>query len=117
MAETVLDDASSSLSSKELEYIFNHVFLPPKLPNGDDASPTNELCLIELVRDCLTVFLPKTDPKDHEAIKRAVTLMKNIHSSTSLDGYLQEDGVRAVLKQIGPHSTLLYAPCLQLACR
>ncbi|UKZ89824.1 uncharacterized protein TrAFT101_004866 [Trichoderma asperellum] len=87
-----------------LEYAFHHIFLPPKLPNGDDRSPANELCLIELVRDSLTEFLPKTDASNHDAIKSAVALMKNMHYVTGPDGYLQEDGVRAVLKQIGPHS-------------
>lgn len=108
MAEPVLNDASSGLSSNMLEYIFHHVFLPPKLPNGDDASPTNEICLVELVRDCLIEFLPNTHLSNHEAIKSAVTLMKNIHTATGLDGYLLEDGVRAVLKQIGSHSMLFW---------
>ncbi|UKZ64306.1 uncharacterized protein TrAtP1_005525 [Trichoderma atroviride] len=102
MVKLIID--GSSLSSKELEYVFHHVFLPPQLPNGDDASPTTELCLIELVRDCLIEFLPEVDLSYHEAIKSAAALMKNIHTSSSLDGYLQEDGVRAVLKQIGPHN-------------
>ncbi|KAL7900457.1 hypothetical protein HDV64DRAFT_291009 [Trichoderma sp. TUCIM 5745] len=104
MAGLVLNDASSGLSSQMLEYIFHHVFLPPKLPDGDDASPANELRLVELVRECLIDFLPKVDPSYHVAIKNAVALVKNTHTAISYDGYLQEDGVRAVLKQIGPHN-------------
>ncbi|KAL7926442.1 hypothetical protein ACQKWADRAFT_328227 [Trichoderma austrokoningii] len=99
--ERVFKDANSPF----LEYIFHHVFLPPKLPNGDDAFPAKESCLIELVTDCLIEFLPKTHSSNHEAIGRALTLMKNIRTTTSQDGYLQEDGVRDVLKQIGPHNT------------
>lgn len=117
MAKPVLNDVSYGLSSKMLDYAFNHLFLPPKLPNGDDRSPTNELCLIELVRDCLNEFLPKTDPINHDTINSAVALMKNIHTATGLDGYLQEDGVKAVLKQIGPHSMLLCVECLLFAYR
>lgn len=117
MMEIFLDDAGSGLSSQMLEYIFHHVFLPPKLPSGDDASPANELRLVELVRDCLIEFLPKVDLKYHEAIKTAVALIKNTHTATSYDGYLQEDGVRAVLKQIGPHSKLSCAPYLRFAYR
>ncbi|KAL0572352.1 hypothetical protein V5O48_009608, partial [Marasmius crinis-equi] len=32
---------------KDLEYLINHIFLPPKLPQSDDSSPTNDykLCL------------------------------------------------------------------------
>lgn len=117
MAGLVLNDASSGLSSQMLEYIFHHVFLPPKLPDGDDASPANELRLVELVRECLIDFLPKVDPSYHVAIKNAVALVKNTHTAISYDGYLQEDGVRAVLKQIGPHSKLLCAPYLRFAYR
>lgn len=117
MAEPVLNDPSSGLSSQVLDYIFHHVFLPPKLPNGDDASPANELRLIKLVRDCLIGFLPEVDLSYHEAIKSAAALMKNTHTATGFDGYLQEDGVRAVLKQIGPHSMLLCALYLRLSYR
>lgn len=115
MTECFLNNVSSSLSSQMVKYAFHHVFLPPKLPEGDDRSATNELRLVELVRDCLIEFLPRTDLTNHEAIKSAVALMKNIHNATGSDGYLQEDGVRAVLKQIGPHSMLLCAPCQSLA--
>lgn len=111
MAELVVNNASSRF----LEYIFHHVFLPPKLPNGDDAFPAKELCLIELVRDCLAEFLPKTHRSNHGAIDRALALIINIYTATSRDGYLQEDGVRAVLKQIRPHSGC--APCPRFTCR
>lgn len=109
--------AKHFLSSEMLEYAFHHIFLPPKLPNGDDRSPANESCLIELVRDSLTEFLPKTDASNHDAIKSAVALMKNMYYVTGPDGYLQEDGVRAVLKQIGPQSMLLCAARLRFAYR
>lgn len=117
MAEPVLNDPSSGLSLQMLEYIFHHVFLPPKLPNGDDTSPAKEIRLINLVRDCLIGFLPEVDLSYHEAIKSAAALMKNTHTARGFDGYLQEDGVRAVLKQIGPHSTLLCALYLRLTYR
>lgn len=41
---------------KELEYIINHVFLPPKLPQKDDTNVTNSVCLVEQLLAALTSF-------------------------------------------------------------
>jgi hypothetical protein len=99
-----------SVSSEMLEYVFHHLFLPSKLPEGDDSSPTNELSLVKLVQNSLTEFLSKTDPSNHAAITSAKALVESMHTATGLDGFLQEDGIKTVLKKINPHSMFLCFP-------
>jgi len=50
-----------------LEYIVNHVFLPPKLPQLNDTTPDVEVALTKLFRDTLNSFiglLPEDDQDD-----------------------------------------------------
>ncbi|KAI9808002.1 MAG: hypothetical protein M1827_007764 [Pycnora praestabilis] len=43
-------------SSSSLEYIITHIFLPPKLPQGDDSDPKHDLALIKECRVALRSF-------------------------------------------------------------
>lgn len=50
-----------------LEYIVNHVFLPPKLPQLDDTTVQVEVALTKLFYDALNSFidlLPEDDQDD-----------------------------------------------------
>jgi hypothetical protein len=50
-----------------LEYIVNHVFLPPKLPQQNDTTPDVEVGLTKLFHDVLHSFialLPEDDQDD-----------------------------------------------------
>lgn len=40
-----------------LDYIVNHVFLPPKLPQQNDATPEVEAALTKLIHDTLRSFI------------------------------------------------------------
>jgi hypothetical protein len=40
-----------------LEYIVNHVFLPPKLPQLNDTTPDEEVALTKLFHDTLNSFI------------------------------------------------------------
>lgn len=49
----------SELSKEQLEYIVNHVFLPPELPNGaqpEELAAENDLALCQLVLDTALEF-------------------------------------------------------------
>ncbi len=45
------------VDSKSLEYIIDHVFLPPQLPQKDDTSPKHSLATIQVMCDSVTRFL------------------------------------------------------------
>ncbi|KAK4175214.1 hypothetical protein QBC36DRAFT_355360 [Triangularia setosa] len=46
MAGPTLDTNGDGLTRQDLEFVINHVFLPPKLPQSDDTNATGEAFLI-----------------------------------------------------------------------
>jgi hypothetical protein len=48
-----------------LLYSINHIFLPPKLPQEDDADITEDLALTEECRAALESFVAHLPPEDH----------------------------------------------------
>ncbi|RCI17130.1 hypothetical protein L249_2102 [Ophiocordyceps polyrhachis-furcata BCC 54312] len=80
-------------SEEALDFFINHLFLPPKLPGGDDSTPAKESALIELVLDALTQFLPEADADCETAIVAATSLIGNLRTARDKDGVLQKTGV------------------------
>lgn len=87
-------------SKEALEYFFHHVFLPSKLPNGDDTSDLNELCLLTFVKDSLCEFLSETDSKHHGVINTARLMMQNMIDARGINGHLEEPKVERILKAL-----------------
>lgn len=98
---------SIGASAETLEYFFHHVFLPSKLPKGDDTSAIKESYLITFVRDSLSGFLLETDLEHHVVIKTAISMMQNMMNARSTDGYLEELKVEKVLKELHSPRMLL----------
>ncbi|CAG8984161.1 hypothetical protein HYALB_00008163 [Hymenoscyphus albidus] len=74
-----------------LEYVINHVFLPPQLPQTNDTDPQNEAGLTKLFHDTLTEFidlLPGEDQNDW------------IPSSEMLKVLIEEDGSESPLRNL-----------------
>jgi len=61
-----------------LEYIVNHVFLPPKLPQLNDTTPEVDAALTKLFHDTLHDFielLPEDDQDDWIALPPMVSML------------------------------------------
>lgn len=64
------DDAPGTPSSRArlpLDYIVNHVFLPPKLPQLNDTTPEVEVELTKLFHDTLHTFIGLLPDHDQDA--------------------------------------------------
>lgn len=74
-------------SDPQLEYITNHVFLPPKLPQGDDSSAENTAALVDVVVQATDTFceaLPEDEKSHWQHIQRMLLHFQATQSSTSL---------------------------------
>ena len=60
------------MSSDEMMYLINHLFLPLHLPQSDDGSPENDKSLLALVKASLEEFEQYASTGD----KSTVALMK-----------------------------------------
>ncbi|KAG6871721.1 hypothetical protein C0995_000804, partial [Termitomyces sp. Mi166 len=70
-----------------LEYIINHVCLPPRLPQSDDSSMENDLSLLDFVISNAKVFAGSmsSDALDWGPIIQMLETLRNLYSASALD--------------------------------
>ncbi|KAI2621190.1 hypothetical protein GGR54DRAFT_630279 [Hypoxylon sp. NC1633] len=77
------------MTNDELQYVFNHLFLPPKLPHQDDYGAERELALVSTAIDGLVSWKVYVDSSRREQVDAAISMLHNTreaHSAT--DGSL-----------------------------
>ncbi|GKT62685.1 hypothetical protein ColTof4_01695 [Colletotrichum tofieldiae] len=84
------------MSRAVLEYLYHHLFLPPKLPTADDASQKNETALLSFVQQSLERFLPGR--RDEKTVKASISMLKSLRASRTPQGYLKDANVQNVLQ-------------------
>lgn len=93
-------ESAKPSEENQLEFLFNNLFLPPKLPRGHDGSGGKEAALVDLVLDSLRHFLNEADAEYEKAIKASISLMENLRASRECQGHLQATGVLKTLKRV-----------------
>ncbi|RSL81628.1 hypothetical protein CEP52_017151, partial [Fusarium oligoseptatum] len=101
-----------TLTNKDMEYLYHHLFLPAELPDGDDDCPQNERLLMGFVYHSLESFLTKTDPEAGAAIKACRVMIERLQKSKNFHGFLSAGGVQSVLQQLSLEvpSALFHVP-------
>jgi hypothetical protein len=90
--------------SNQVEYIFHHLFLPPKLPGGDDTSASNTIFLMEFVLQSLQSFADKLFGEDGATAQPAISMLENMRDVTDPKGFLDYVGVKKVLSALSVDS-------------
>lgn len=74
-------------------YMINHVFLPPKLPNGDDFNVKHDMMLLDTAIDVLTQFGACIMPNDSGCISTMIQTVQNMkkHHSVHTDGAIDQE--------------------------
>ncbi|KAH6982286.1 hypothetical protein BKA56DRAFT_550226 [Ilyonectria sp. MPI-CAGE-AT-0026] len=88
------------LAKQNLNYVFHHIFLPPKLPGGQDSSGEKDEALINFVLDSLRLFSCQAHPDHTAAVKAAMCMTENMKDARCALGMLRELGTQSVLSQI-----------------
>ncbi|KUJ21678.1 uncharacterized protein LY89DRAFT_637548 [Mollisia scopiformis] len=74
--------SSNSPSIAAIQYLINHVFLPPRLPQEDDSKAQHESLLINITIDALSKFKVHVNNDQSDNITSVLQMMivlKNIH--------------------------------------
>lgn len=100
-------DSSENLTNKNVEYLYHHLFLPAKLPDGDDNCPEDERLLMGFVHHSLESFVMKTDSGPDAAIKACSVMIECLQKSKNAQGFLSAGGVQNVLQQLSLEGTAL----------
>lgn len=100
------------LSSQDMQYALENIFLPPKLPqNGDDANiVSHEASMLALVADALQEFSTTIQAGDKIAIDGAAKAIKRFRKIVDGSGFLNEDMLREGFYDLNKNGTLA-DPC------
>ncbi|KAI9890486.1 MAG: hypothetical protein M1814_003970 [Vezdaea aestivalis] len=82
--------------SSKLQYIFNHVFLPPRLPQEDDESPAKATALIEHFLEALRLFYDSL-PEERLRWIRCIKMLENILILQYHGGKMSVEKLKTVL--------------------
>lgn len=80
-------DMGTPPSSKNFQYIFNHVFMPPKLPqSGDDDARPNEgdIALCELAYDAALKFSPYLSTQQQKSWAPVIKMLHSLIITTQI---------------------------------
>jgi hypothetical protein len=81
---TMADTDPMPLSLKDILYILNHVFLPPKLPQEDDTETDSDIALCHLVYQASREFVGFLSPPQQQQWSVVKTMLKALLKTTQV---------------------------------
>ncbi|CAG7558102.1 unnamed protein product [Fusarium equiseti] len=86
--------------NSRVEYLFHHLFMPPKLPGGDDTSASNTIFLTEFVLNSLRRFADELVEENAGNIRPTISMLQGMQFATESQGLLDPVSVERTLKQL-----------------
>lgn len=84
-----------------MQYICNHVVLPPELPQADDSTVAHEKGLARAMLDSITSFrLVVKDEVAHQVLTAVTSILKGAIKVTSSTGAIDRETLVLVLKNL-----------------
>ena len=74
------------MHSKVISYLFNHVFLPGKLPQQDDYNPKYEIVLLDEVIEALRQFENHVSIQETDICSAAITAISRLKETYNRHG-------------------------------
>ena len=71
-------------SLKDIRYILNHVFLPPKLPQEDDYDADHDVALCRFAHNVSLEFNTRLSQSPQRKWRTVMQMLKNLLESTRL---------------------------------
>ncbi|KAK5994206.1 hypothetical protein PT974_07649 [Cladobotryum mycophilum] len=98
-----------NLSRREIQYIVEHIVLPPMLPqSGDDPyGASNESALLETILNALEAFRSNVGKNDKIAIDTAIGMIQRLRAVRDVDGFATELSLQDALKDFEKNGGLL----------
>ncbi|KAG5659563.1 hypothetical protein KAF25_002122 [Fusarium avenaceum] len=90
----------------QVEYLFHHLFLPPKLPGGDDMTALNSIFLTDFVLQSLQRFTEELGGEDAASVQSAISMLQTMRDTTDSRGFLERIGVQKVLAALSLHDSV-----------
>ncbi|KAJ2892636.1 uncharacterized protein MKZ38_009532 [Zalerion maritima] len=87
-----------SKSGQALEYLTQHVFLPPKLPGSSDSTPENDQALLDLTITTLVGFQAAVHSSHRGTVTAVQTSISQLRDIFTSDGSLSNDKLEETLQ-------------------
>jgi hypothetical protein len=80
--------------------MFHHIFLPPKLPGGDDSSPDHEKALLDTTIDALRKFRELAMEDCNGAIDSVIRMVTSLSATRDFEGNVNEGKLSNALRDL-----------------
>ena len=84
--------------TKELNYIINHVFLPPKLPQKDDCDVSKTNALIDMMLEASEVFQDHIPKHERSEWVPCIKMIRSMRELKDRSGNLMPKNVETALR-------------------
>lgn len=88
------------LDARQLKYIFNHVFLPPDVPQEDDYRDSHEKALLRVIELALENFKAHIDDELRLVIERVREMIHRLAVLLDRDGIANGERLQNALASI-----------------
>jgi hypothetical protein len=89
------------MNTSTMQYMCNHVVLPPKLPQSDDSSVVHEKELAHAMLESITSFRPVVrDGKAQQVLNAVFSMLKGAIAVLSSTGAIDSEALALVLKNL-----------------
>ncbi|KAE8351981.1 hypothetical protein BDV28DRAFT_149490 [Aspergillus coremiiformis] len=90
--------APGKLSVEAIEYLVNHIFLPPKVPQEEDYKADYEKAMLKVVVAALKVFKSHAATDWHSTTDSVIQMVQDLDSILYADGFVNKDQLHRSLK-------------------
>jgi hypothetical protein len=89
------------MNTSTMQYMCNHVVLPPKLPQSDDSSVIHEKELAHAMLESIASFRPVVrDGKSHRVLNAVFSMLKGAIAVLSSTGAIDPEALALVLRNL-----------------
>jgi hypothetical protein len=93
-----------SYNKLNLNYIINHIFFPPKLPQEDDHSHENDRALCLVLLDSARIYQDSLSMAEQIRWDPMIKLLQNLYDFHELE-ILSKDHVKKAMERMRPGGT------------
>lgn len=93
-------DSHEKLPAEVLEYLINHIFLPPNVPQEDDYRFEYENILLKVVTDALIQFKTCVTNDWFSVMDSVIDMVKNLQKIVEVKGIIHEERLRDALRDL-----------------
>ncbi|TLS21248.1 uncharacterized protein PpBr36_10453 [Pyricularia pennisetigena] len=96
-----------SITDTAFTYVVNHIFLPPKLPGGDDWEATLSMAMQSTMGACIEKFEKYVALGSRALVQSAASMIRRMAQAQDENGYVHCDKLEQALGEIGKKASLL----------